>query len=230
MQKFGFFVLISVLSFSGLSGCGNDQSITMPVENFVPQQSVTVQSNQGLKSFTDYLVKDTFNISDENNDGFLTLQELLPNEYGQDTAKTFARLDKNRDSRLSFSEVKQNPKEFLGRNAADFRKTAKENFVLHDKDKNNLISRDEFINYSPDLTGELKTKQIALFLTGDKNRNGTLTFSEYEDLSYNLTQAWYSNLSPMPNPVPVVSSTPEPWYDEPGPLPPEPGTDNQQPN
>lgn len=126
----------------------------------------------------------------------------------------FEKVDKNKDSKISVSEAKNNPDYFLGRTKDNLREMAKYSFQFADQNKNNKVEKDELIFMA-------RTQQgMHLLFTADKNKDNVLNFSEYEDIFYASQKAW---ATPMPdnNPLPIPVQPSEPVYSEP--VPSEPG-------
>lgn len=119
-----------------------------------------------------------------------------------DATERFKKMDKNKDGKLSFTEVKNASLYFTSFQKTSLKANAKGAFEMFDKDKNKSISRDEFmaINMTNDQAG--KMVQGMLFISADKNNNGSLGFSEFEDVFYNSIRAYFAGTPNTPSPAP----------------------------
>ena len=227
-------IISSIFALSILAGCTLEPINYLPVISSNPVQNtakVTAQSTAGLNKFYDFMVKYTFNCKDQNKDSYLSFDEFksysmfdgnmfdvntpqpvqispsggyYPNN-SQDILKRFEKMDKNNDAKLSFSEVKGSKDFITSKN--EIQATAKTSFKYMDKNLDNKISNSEFLGLNGSYAGYLTN---AIFALADKNNDGFLSFSEFEDLGYTVMQSNLANPVPPsypPTPYPIVSSS-----------------------
>ncbi|GIW22007.1 MAG: hypothetical protein KatS3mg068_1014 [Candidatus Sericytochromatia bacterium] len=121
-------------------------------------------------------------------------QKILNDIYAR-----FAAVDKNKDTKISLQEAQKEPIYFLGRTKDNLRDMADFSFTMADANKDKKVSRDEFQRFSVNNNSLLVT-----FYSSDKNKDGVLKFSEYEDMLYAVIK-FYAN-----NPVQSSPVQPEP--------------------
>jgi hypothetical protein len=237
MKKQGF-LICNILALAVLTGCGSQSINSLDLQPVAPAQNVTAQSNKGFNAFVDFNVKYTFNVLDKNKDSFVTFLEFWPQGPAQpvsppppnqtppsvqsrvsaasqpipDGKVRFAKLDANRDGKLSINEAKKNARFFLGFDRTQLRTSIKLAFDNANKDKNTVLSQAEYATFLTNAPAEAKFFLNSLFYTSDVNKNGSLTFSEYEDLFYAQMQAYAATIT---EPAPVVNPEPVPVPDEP---------------
>jgi Ca2+-binding EF-hand superfamily protein len=254
MKRLSSLVLSSIFGISIIAGCSSNEDL-IPLQNTVPQQNVAVQSNLGLTAFYDFMIKTTFNVIDINKDKYITLQEFAPElptpapsassapsasivnpavKPLPDSKTRFIKLDTNKDGKVSMAEIKKNPKYFLGINKTDYRKSVKYQFDYLNTDKNGYVSRTEFLALLGNQPYDVTLNLTALFISSDLNKNGSLSFSEYEDLFYAQVEAYGSTVHNPPSPAPVDPSSiptvvPSDTPDSPDPVPVPVDTSNPVP-
>lgn len=162
-----------------LTGCTTQYAnFTQSISSKIKSPSIRVfnhlRSDQGLKDGVIELRKVRFQKWDKNVDGVITR-----NEVSDDNMKIpgvidgFHSYDVNSNGKITI-------KEFLREDVIEFwmnliRPKLEEQFAKHDKDRNRLITKEEqkklklFFSPWPKLNG------------GDLNKDGVITFSEYED-------------------------------------------------
>lgn len=143
-----------------------------------------------------------------------------------DPTERFKRMDKNKDGKLSFTEVKNLSSYFVPNQKNSLRLSAKSAFEHMDQNKNKSLSKEEFtVANAVGADSNNQGAQILqgmLFLSADKNNNKSLSFSEFEDVFYNSLKTVYypdapSNQPPQNNQPPTSSepATPNPITPEP---------------
>lgn len=125
-------------------------------------------------------------------------QKILNDVYAR-----FAAVDKNKDLKVSLQEAQKQPIYFLGKTKDNLRDNSNFSFTLTDTNKDKKISKEEFISFA-----SVNSQLLALFYSSDKNKNGTLSFSEYEDMLYAVLKFYASN--PVPNEPPQQAPAPDP--------------------
>ena len=197
--------LVTVLAGAVLSGCGTSPTMqTFSPMNQIsqgqPSSQVQAQSLSGTNSFYKFAVQANFTMKDSNKDGFLSLDEfkkfspleifdVVPN--ASDSAKKFEKMDSNKDKKLSFAEVKDS-KYFLA-SKDDIKAWAKEGCRITDGNQDKYVSRDEFLKKFPSNT-------LSQFISSDKNKDGKLNYSEYEDCLYAYFESSVTEAMNVPAP------------------------------
>lgn len=139
-----------------------------------------------------------------------------------DPTARFSKMDKNKNGKLTSSEVSALPSYFLPAQKTALRKAAKTQFDMFDSNKNKALSRDEFfkINMAGDSQAALNLQGM-LFVTADVNNNGSLGFSEFEDIVYSSLRSYLSGTPNTSTPTPVAPPSEQPPQDIPSePAPP----------
>jgi Ca2+-binding EF-hand superfamily protein len=233
MRKAAAVLLGTILGISFLTGCGSQSFDNIPLQAITPDQSVSAQSTKGLNAYVEFNISQLFNFVDADKDGYVNFQEFYPlyqvpsvpanpapasdaeakiirstaDQPQLDGKARFAKIDRNRDGKISKTEAKNNLKYFMSMDKKQFRESAKSAFSQYNTDKNNVVSKAEYDVYLQGAPYELRVQLSGLFFTSDKNKNGALTFSEYEDLFYAQSQAYMSE--PM-DPMPLPPADPDP--------------------
>ena len=169
-MKVKLFMTVLTLSCVNLvMGCSQSINLSAPL-NIKPSISlIQTHSYTGIYQIARKMFHDTFASKDLNQDGYLT-----PVESGLDS-QAFEELDKNKDQKLSESEM------FSPRMYADFiqaiRDIARDELKDYDKNQDSQLDYPEFKPYG----SHHSTNVDGLFKETDKNNNGTLNISEFED-------------------------------------------------
>jgi len=132
-------------------------------------------------------------------------QKILNDIYAR-----FAAVDKNKDTRISMQEAQKEPIYFLGRSKDNLRDMAEFSFAMADANKDKKVSKEEFQRFSGNNNSLLVT-----FYSSDKNKDGFLKFSEYEDMLYAVVKFYANNPTQPQHPGEPVS--PNPGQGEPDP-------------
>ncbi len=137
-----------------------------------------------------------------------------------DPTARFKKMDKNKNGKLTISEVNALPSYFMPGQKAMIREAAKKQFEIFDLNKNKSISRDEFfkINMAGNSQSALNLQGM-LFITADINNTNSLGFSEFEDVFYSSYRTY---LAGTPN-TPIAPAPTDPVAPPPSdPVPSEP--------
>jgi Ca2+-binding EF-hand superfamily protein len=131
-----------------------------------------------------------------------------------DPTERFRKMDKNKDAKLSYTEVKNASSYFFPNQKESIRLSAKSAFEHMDQNKNKSISKEEFTvanAVGADANNQgTQTLQGMLFLSADKNNNKSLSFSEFEDVYYNALKTIYLPKPPSSQPPAPPSEQPVP--------------------
>ncbi len=225
MKRLNGLIVSSILATSVLTGCGSQVAPILNDSISTPVQNVTTQSLEGLKDYYKFLIKKTFEKLDANKDGFISKTEF--GVANADQAKLFDQVDLDKDGKISVKELRDK-RNFL-RAEKNLRTLVKKSFDGVDTDKNRLISKPEFFTYMQVPVTKPPLSAVIVFNVSDKNLDGNMTFSEYEDYIYEGLKASADTPSaPQPaNPAPVQPGEPAgpaPVPGEPaGPAPVQPG-------
>lgn len=160
MKKF----VLSVLALTMLAGCGVGVGPT--VTNKVPSFSaLSKESFAKLIDMTRYFVKTKFDEADLDKSGFLTREEAMPSGatyvLGQTRLGAFEVIDANQDGKLVFGELATEA-------------------VLKDIAQN-LHAQLVTLFTSQDRDSDMVLKGAEIPTAYDLNRNGQVTFSEFEE-------------------------------------------------
>lgn len=143
-----------------------------------------------------------------------------------DPTARFKKMDKNKDNKLSFTEVKNLSSHFIPSQKSILKNMARMLFSSADTNKNKALSRDEFMAIGMTLStdGAGKMVQSMLFFSADKNKNESLGITEFEDVYYNAIRTMYvGKPNPTPQPVePPVANPPADPVEPPAAPPSEP--------
>jgi hypothetical protein len=254
MKKLGS-IIGSIVTIAVLTGCGSQTAATFaPMETPV-NTGISAQSAQGLKSFYTILTEKVFVAVDTNKDKSVSFEEFKapraplgpgvsagpinptpdvttqvePTAPAQPAAPVdplvvFLKIDKNKNGKISMAEARDN-KLFLGVSATDLRKMFKPLFTSFDADKNNSVSKAEFIKAVSGLDQMMQQSMMSLFFTADRNIDNKLNFSEYEDLLYaSFKAAWE-----IPQNAPTPAEPPATDPSQPQPAPPSDAPAQPQP-
>lgn len=116
-----------------------------------------------------------------------------------DPAARFSRMDKNKNGKLTASEVNAMPTFFIPGQKDALKKAARINFDMFDKNKNGAISREEFLSVNmAGNTPSAQAMQSLLFYTADLNINGSLGITEFEDIVYSSIRSYFNGNSSGP--------------------------------
>jgi Ca2+-binding EF-hand superfamily protein len=217
MKRLNGLLLSGVLMTSVLTGCGSQVAPILTDNITAPAQNVTTQSLEGLKDYYKFFIKKTFDKLDSNKDGFINKSEFGATS-DPTQAKVFTQLDLDKDGKISLKELRDKRNFLLAER--NLRSMVNKSFNGVDTDKNKLISKPEFFTYMQVPVTNPPLSAVIVFNVSDKNLDGNLTFSEYEDYIYEGLKASDSTPGSQPaNPVPPSSAPVQPPSDPAGPAP-----------
>lgn len=150
---------------------------------------------QGDALFADYLkqnIRRQFDNMDSNKNGFLSFEEQI--DFSRRRMEAFSSenlVQKLEELNLQLDKMAENPAAAANRFLQNtVREQAAEEFFIMDTDRNNLLTKQEYIDYTlreqPELfTGSVDDKDLAgaLFDEMDQNHRGYLNEKEYVDAS-----------------------------------------------
>lgn len=198
-------ILVAVVMASMLSACGVAMGPTAPKARV---GAIGAQSYAGAAKGVRAMYLAAFKAADKDESGFLTLQEMmpaLPTQVGQaptEPAKAakalFDSLDLNKDGKIRFREFSAPP--VLKAAVEVFRHQVGKTFAALDLNGDRVL-----------VEAELAKSPITVE-AGDRNKDGKLTISEFED-------AFAATLGQGPEPVDPPAAEPpapaQPGGDEP---------------
>jgi len=193
MQK----LLTAALACAILSGCGSMGSPLAAKRT----GSIQAQSATGVAKGVRATIRGAFKTADKNANGWLSLAEYAetqPLATRPNAQAGFDALDVNKDKKVRWTEylVSQN----LPQLVTFVRYEAGKSFALLDKNGDKVLVETELV--SP----------LVTMAAADKNKNGKLTPSEFED-------AFAAAMAAGPDPVEPPAPAPAPGGDQPAPAP-----------
>lgn len=205
MKKYLTFALLAICI---LPACNSKQGMQDVQENTI-QQEVNAQSNSGANSYIEKYLNYLFDSTDKNKDGFLSRTELPNDSY-------FTLMDKNKDGKISKDEFKKGAKEG-GIKKEAFRDSLVR--VVHQvlslevfkysaikKTYEGVVTKEQFIKITSNLIPNYNKEFTSIFYVGDKNNDGKLNFSEFEDAMFGLSKSMI-DISNSVTPTPPTPST-----------------------
>lgn len=162
-------ILPSLLALTLLAGCGVSQA---PMARAIKPGAVSSLSKAGAEKGVRAAFKFSFAALDADKNGSLSLEELpLPEGAPVDPVAArqaeLARLDVNKDNKVSLREFSR--PELVQPAVQRFRNMVGQTFAQLDANGDRMLSPEE------------ATRLPAAFEEVDRNKNGKLTLSEYED-------------------------------------------------
>lgn len=153
--------------------CSQEQqpSIVRPIQEIQQPNTSTTDLDKKIDIFIRNIFESEFKKADSNKDGVISLKE-----YPNLDKKPFSQIDKNGDGVLSYEEASLSYETFTNTNKDMVKTQNRELFKLTDKNGDDNISRNEFLNSNTDKLVAQKE-----FLVVDKNKDNNLNFEEYQD-------------------------------------------------
>ncbi len=185
-------LIISGLFAISLAGCNSQAPNTMfeqsLLENTVNSQSLVnkpVRSDAGLRDFVSIMQKKVFDAYDANHDRYVSADEF------SSLGEFFSEIDLDKNGKASYKEAIASKFFVFDTEAEESFERQFEQLVFEkmiDADSDGNASKSEYLGiYLSGNPSTLKSKYFkTLFTKNDINKDGILTFGEYEDASYQL--------------------------------------------
>ncbi|MFN8670925.1 MAG: EF-hand domain-containing protein [Candidatus Sericytochromatia bacterium] len=183
-------IITALLALSVFPACNSKPAIQDISET---QQNVNIQSNQGANSYVEKYIKFTFDYSDKNKDGAISLDEIANETY-------FNSIDKNKDGKILINEFEKAAKEgsvnkeFFRNSLVNIaNKTLNLEVFKYSEQKKTYegsITKEQFIFYVNNIMSNYTKEPLSIFYISDKNNDGKINFSEFEDAMFGLAKSF----------------------------------------
>lgn len=191
--------LLVLLAIAMLPAC-NSRQATQELVELPQQQEVKAQSNQGANTYIEKYMRTMFDSLDRNKDGAITIDELPTTDDNNHTQ--FSSLDKNKDGKLSLDEFRKSFKAQESMNKDKIRESLAGTantvsgmdifkYSTLKRTYDGFMTKEQFVKVSPYLTSE----PLGVFYIADKNNDGKLNFSEFEDCVFGLMKGKLDNMN-----------------------------------
>lgn len=198
--------ILVFLSVIVLSSCSSTQSI-QEVKDI--QQEVKIQSNTGVTNYVNGIIKIHFDEVDKNKDSFLSINEYPDN-------KQFDEIDTDKDKKISGEEYqkycdghyisKEGIRTSIVTSLKYFNVTDNVFTKTNTGTYTGFMTKEQFLKYAK--SSFLTKEEFSIFYVADKNNDGKLSFTEFEDCVYAISKG---NLEASHNIVPAPPQiSPEP--------------------